>query len=81
MGSLVPRFIPPNMNQGNRIIWMRSLGPGYPNPLGRSRPSEHIAVNSVNEIECERLSYLGHGEPTNAAPNSGCVPWHRCSTS
>jgi hypothetical protein len=81
MGSLVRPFIPTNKIQGARIIWMRSLGPGYPNRLGRFRRLEHVAVNSLNEIECERLSYLGYGEPTNAARNSGCAPWHRYSTS
>jgi hypothetical protein len=36
MGSLVGPFIPTNKNQGDQIIWMRSLCPGYPTGSGNS---------------------------------------------
>jgi len=70
MGSLVRPFIPTNEIQGARIIWMRNIDPGYPNRLGHFRRLEHVAVNSGNEIERKRLSYLGYGKPTTAAPKS-----------
>jgi len=49
---------------------MRNIDPGYPNRFGRFRRLEHVAVNSGNEIERKRLSYLGYGEPTTAASKS-----------
>ena len=70
MGSLVRPFIPTNEIQGARIIWMRNIDPGYPNRLGHFPRLEHVAVNSGNEIERKRLSYLGYGEPITAASKS-----------